>query len=290
MSYKFFSSPSNHFRQSFKERFPDITASHWRELLAATAGLATTGSLHKYAQASNCDDMFKANAIILDRERFRMRLEDFKIPFSDELLDEVKMTLHNFWNMADKPCPPMYWSIREYLTTSPVSDYRMQVPMKMFPYKNKFLLIWGWLSKLDISSIPEFPSGPIIVPTGNVYYSMQVKMKIVDKGPEDLPEQHQHQFPADGFPAWCFFEVLGTRGVSFAECEEPEPEQNHDDWNTDEDSEDEDENDDSEVDMNVPLGATCEFHDDELAIASTDSGYLCEDCYSHYVDGYIQED
>jgi hypothetical protein len=325
MSHKIVTSPANATRQYFRSQGIDLKVGQCSEVLASVSGFTTFGALAhaERSQSRNCDEMLSARWVLIDHYKVTRRLADFGISASADLLEGLCKCLTHFWEAKLHPrqSPLFGVALTDLFASNPANSAIHPLPSGYFidphglqlPSKSIF-----WSGQLHPGSFDKvkLPHGQL-APNDEDQVRLAITLKFLDSEVGQLSPHNRAKFPDGVIGAYLYLYCVGPRGLDYGDIVMPDEIMNP---NTDisghsttphaaelpasppqvpivesshsvaeDEPDDEDHWDDGEEDDGIiPEGELCE-NDSNLAVASTEYGYLCEDCYEHYCSGYIRD-
>lgn len=324
MPHKIVTSPANAVRKFFLELSIDLKVGQCSEVLAAMFGFTTLGALASAERSDglNCDAMLDAEWVVLDTYKLKRRLTDFGLKPSTAVLQGLLDVVSNFWTGKRHPkrAPRFHLTFNELLASPPISSAIHLAPSGYFQEGRRVQIpsdFPAWIAHVHPGTISDFPPG-VISPNYGEELKIRIDLKLLDEHIDQLSPHNRAKLPDGVFGAYLYLYCVGPRGLDYGDIEMPEdilkpttrtklsaadekPAPQIDlqispclvaspatEPAPHEELEEEELDEDEEEDNRVPEGALCE-NDDNPAVASTEYGYLCEDCYEQYVDGYIRD-
>ena len=177
---------------------------HWQNFFAASFGFRDTSGAAAFERRHkiNLDDMFKAEAIILDQASAVRWLKEHGVPVNSETLTIVIQFINDYWKLKRRDSKPtFYWSMAEYMRSLDklLSHGKLSEP---FFAGNGWVQVPAdlpWTVGLEHTVIPEWPQGIVMPklfkPSHGEESFISFPMKILQGDVEVLDSEHRALFP-----------------------------------------------------------------------------------------------
>lgn len=229
MTHKIITSASHDAQAALNPFLPvnsKLNARQWHNFFATCFGFRDLSGAAAFERRYNVrlDDMFEAEAVILDRISVARLLAKYSVSGATDLINAIVRFLNEYWR-GKRPddAPVFYWSVSEYIIYSDKSNSRGSLNQSFFSEAIVNSLGQApsdlpWAVELMESIIPEWPQGivmpEVFKPSHNESSFLYLPMRVVNGDFNALNSKYHALFPRGTILGNSKIDFFWPRGIT----------------------------------------------------------------------------